>query len=173
MTDLAIRPFDPRDHEQLWRVLEPVFRAGDTYAIDPDIPREEAIAYWTGPGRSVFGATLGGSFAGSYYLQRNQAGGGGHVCNCGFVTDPAQEGRGVARGMLEHALQTARDMGFRAMQFNFVVSTNTRAIGLWERGGFDIVGRLPNAFHHPTNGYVDALVMYKTLKADPSAGKDT
>lgn len=173
MTDLAIRPFEPRDRDALWRVLEPVFRAGDTYAIDPDISREDAIAYWTAPARRVHSAVLGGQFAGSYYLMRNQGGGGSHVCNCGFVTDTAQKGRGVARTMLEHALQTARDAGFRAMQFNFVVSTNTRAVGLWERGGFDIVGRLPNAFLHPAKGYVDALVMYKTLVADPSARKDT
>ncbi|EIE51349.1 GNAT family N-acetyltransferase [Salipiger aestuarii] len=172
MTDLTIRSFEPRDRDALWRVLEPVFRAGDTYAIDTGITRDDAIAYWTGSGRQVYSAILGGQFSGSYYLVRNQGGGGSHVCNCGFVTDPAQKGRGVARRMLEHALHTARTSGYRAMQFNFVVSTNTRAVGLWERGGFDIVGRLPQAFLHPSRGYVDALVMYKTLVADVSAGKD-
>lgn len=172
MIDLTIRSFEPRDSDTLWRVLEPVFRAGDTYAIDPAISRKDAIAYWTGPGRQVYSALLGGQFSGSYFLMPNQGGGGGHVCNCGFVTDPAQKGRGVARRMLEHALRTARESGYLAMQFNFVVSTNTRAVGLWERGGFDIVGRLPHAFLHPTQGYVDALVMYKTLVADFSARKD-
>ncbi|MCR8548726.1 GNAT family N-acetyltransferase [Salipiger sp. P9] len=163
MTDLVIRDFEPRDRDALWRILEPVFRAGDTYAIDPDISREAALAYWCGPERRVFSAVLDGHLAGSYYLVRNHQGGGSHVCNCGFVTDPAQRGRGVAREMLAHALAAARAAGFRAMQFNFVISSNLRAVALWEKAGFDIVGRLPRAFRHPEKGYVDALVMYKTL----------
>ena len=93
----------------------------------------------------------------------NQKGGGAHVCNCGFATAPAARGKGVARAMLDHALTTARDMNFRAMQFNFVVATNIRAIKIWHDNGFAEVGRLPLAFHHPTKGYVDALVLFKTL----------
>ena len=147
-------------------MLEPVFRAGDTYAIDTDIPKDAALAYWFGPERTVFVCEVAGALLGTYYIVRNQKGGGSHVCNCGFATDPGQTGKGVARAMLAHALDTARSLGFRAMQFNFVVSSNTRAVAIWERAGFDIVGRLPDAFHHPEKGYVDALVMYKALETD-------
>ena len=166
MTEVAIRPYLPGDDAALWRILEPVFRAGETYAIDPDIARTEALAYWCGHERRVFAALVDGAVAGSYYIVRNQKGGGSHVCNCGFATDPARSGRGVARAMLAHALDTARSLGFRAMQFNFVISSNTRAVDIWQRAGFEIVGRLPDAFHHPEKGYVDALVMYKALETD-------
>ncbi|MDK3071480.1 GNAT family N-acetyltransferase [Sedimentitalea sp. JM2-8] len=144
-------------------MLRPVFRAGDTYAIDPDIGREDALAYWCGADHGTFLAGEDGTPLGSYYLKTNQPGGGAHVCNCGFVTAPAARGKGVARAMLDHALTTARAAGFRAMQFNFVVATNTRAIDTWTRAGFATVGRLPGAFRHPQKGYVDALVMYRRL----------
>ncbi|EPX82982.1 GNAT family N-acetyltransferase [Salipiger mucosus] len=162
-TEITLRPVAESDRDALWHMLEPVFRAGDTYAIDPDIPREAALDYWCGPGRAVFVAEDAERILGSYYIVRNQGGGGGHVCNCGFVTDPAARGRGVARQMLAHALEEAPARGFRAMQFNFVVSTNTRAVAIWEGAGFETVGRLPGAFRHPQKGYVDALVMYKRL----------
>ena len=100
---------------------------------------------------------------GTYLLRANQHGGGAHVCNCGYVTAPDVQGKGVAHAMCLHSLEHARVRGFRAMQFNFVVSTNTRAVALWERCGFEVVGRLPKAFAHPTLGEVDALVMHRTL----------
>jgi len=162
MEDVTIRQATPEDGEALWGLLQPVFAAGDTYTIDPDIDRSGALAYWMG-GKKVFAAERGKDLLGSYYLVRNQAGGGAHVCNCGFVTGAAARGLGVARKMLEHALDTAKADGFRAMQFNFVVSTNTRAIDIWARYGFETVGRLPEAFHHPREGYVDALIMYRKL----------
>jgi ribosomal protein S18 acetylase RimI-like enzyme len=96
-------------------------------------------------------------------LQPNQQGGGSHVANCGYVTAPWATGRGVARAMCAHSLDRARERGFRAMQFNFVVSTNQRAVALWQSLGFEIIGRLPGAFQHPTAGFVDALVMYRSL----------
>lgn len=160
---LTIRPATRADDDAVWTMLEPVFRAGDTYAIDPDIPRDDALAYWFGPERRVFLAQDGGEALGTYYMVRNQKGGGSHVCNCGYITAPAARGRGVARAMLAHSLDAAPGFGFRAMQFNFVVSTNTRAIAIWEGAGFDIVGRLPGAFRHPQQGYVDALVMFRSL----------
>lgn len=161
-----IRPYAPSDATAVQAMLLPVFRAGDTYSIDTDISANDALAYWTGPGRQVFMAVAERVAVGTYYITRNQGGGGAHVCNCGFVTDPAARGHGVARAMLHHALGVARDRGFRAMQFNFVVSTNTRAIAIWQGAGFDIVGRLPGAFRHPDHGYVDALVMYRDLAAE-------
>ncbi|MCA0996036.1 GNAT family N-acetyltransferase [Alloyangia pacifica] len=160
---VELRAYAPEDAEGLWQMLEPVFRAGDTYAIDADISREAAIAYWTGPERRVFVVSDGARLLGTYYIVRNQKGGGSHVCNCGYVTAAEARGKGIARRMLAHSLKIALQLGFRAMQFNFVVSTNRRAVETWQRAGFDIVGRLPGAFHHPAEGDVDALVMYKTL----------
>ncbi|MCC5993687.1 MAG: GNAT family N-acetyltransferase [Rhodobacteraceae bacterium] len=144
-------------------MLEPVFRAGETYAIDPTISREDALQFWCGGTHSAYLAEAGGQVLGSYYICPNQQGGGAHVCNCGFVTAPAAQGRGVARAMLADALETARARGFAAMQFNFVVESNSRAVALWQAHGFDIVGRLPGAFCHPQQGYVDALVMWRDL----------
>lgn len=161
---MILRAARDADRVAVWQMLEPVFRAGDTYAIDPDIPREAALAYWFGPERQVFVAEEDGVPLGCYYIMRNQKGGGAHVCNCGYVTAGAARGRGVARAMLAHSLEKAVELGFRAMQFNFVVSTNQRAIDTWVRAGFEVVGRLPEAFRHPAQGYVDALVMYRRLK---------
>ena len=144
-------------------MLEPVFRAGDTYAVDPGIGRDAALDFWCGGTHRAFMAEAEGVALGSYYICPNQGGGGAHVCNCGFVTVAAAQGRGVARAMLAHALDTARAMGFAAMQFNFVVETNTRAVALWQAHGFEVVGRLPGAFRHPVEGEVDALVMYLRL----------
>ena len=162
MTDaLTIRPAIAADDDALWAMLEPVFRAGQTYAVPRDVSRRDALAYWR-DGHDVFIAE-GPEPLGSYYVGPNQRGGGAHVCNCGFVTAPASQGRGVARAMLAHALDTARASGYRAMQFNFVVATNTRAIAIWEGAGFETVGRLPGAFRRPDGGYVDALVMFRDL----------
>jgi ribosomal protein S18 acetylase RimI-like enzyme len=159
---VAIRPLAPGDEAPLWAMLEPAFRAGDTYTVDPAITRRDALAFWCAPEKRVFIAQAEGP-VGTYYLKPNQSGGGAHVCNCGFVTHPQARGQGVAQAMLDHALDTARAAGFRAMQFNFVVATNTGAIRIWRRAGFETVGRLPGAFQHPAEGYVDALVMYRDL----------
>ncbi len=160
---MLIRPARPDDHGALWSVLEPTIRAGETYALPREMSEAEAIVYWTGPDRESFVAELEGRLLGTYYLRANQQGGGAHVANCGYVTASAATGRGVARRMCEHSLQVARARGFKAMQFNFVVSTNERAIGLWQSLGFQTVGRLPLAFLHPRLGYTDALVMFRVL----------
>lgn len=161
-----IRPVCPEDDTALWAILEPVFRAGDTYAIDPEISRADALRFWLENGHRVLVAESAGQILGSYYICPNQQGGGAHVCNCGFVTAPAAQGLGVARALLAHALATARESAFRAMQFNFVVETNSRALALWQAHGFEIVGRLPGAFRHPQSGFVDALVMFRSLQED-------
>ena len=160
---LLIREALEGDREAILEIILPVIRAGETYALDRDLSAEAALGYWMALTKNTFAALDGDQVLGTYYLTSNQAGGGSHVCNCGFMVAPEASGKGVARAMCEHALATARDHGYRAMQFNFVVSTNTRAIALWERMGFDVVGRLPRAFNHPANGYVDALVMYQEL----------
>ncbi|MCC6008504.1 MAG: GNAT family N-acetyltransferase [Rhodobacteraceae bacterium] len=160
---ITIRLAHPGDDEAIWAALEPVFRAGETYGLDPDIPREAALAWWAGPGREVFVAELDGKVAGTFYLGRNQGGGGAHVATAGFVTAQWAEGRGVARAMIAHALAHARASGYTAMQFNFVVSTNVRAVALWQQHGFGIVGCLPGAFRHPDKGLADAYVMFRSL----------
>ncbi|MFZ5748104.1 MAG: GNAT family N-acetyltransferase [Pseudomonadota bacterium] len=151
------------DWPLLWAMLEPVIRAGETYALPRDMSARDALAYWMGPDRETFVAEEGGVPVGTWYLRANQPGGGAHVANCGFVTAPAAAGRGVARAMCRRAIDDAVARGFRAMQFNFVVSTNARAVRLWESLGFATVGRLPGAFAHPVAGDVDALVMYRML----------
>lgn len=160
---MLIRPARPDDTPAIWSILEPVIRAGETYTLDRDMSERDALAYWLGPDKETFVAEAEGSVLGTYYIRPNQAGGGRHVCNCGFMTGAEATGRGVARRMCEHALAHARSRGYRAMQFNFVVSTNARAVRLWRALGFQIVGRLPLAFHHPAEGDVDALVMFQAL----------
>jgi ribosomal protein S18 acetylase RimI-like enzyme len=160
---LHIRPATDGDRAAIWRVIEPTFRAGETYPIPRDIGEDDALAYWFSPGHEVFVAEDDGRIVGTYYLRANNRGGGAHVANCGYIVAPGATGRGVARAMCAHSLERARDRGFRAMQFNFVISTNSRAVLLWQRCGFEICGLLPGAFDHPVHGMVDALVMYRRL----------
>jgi L-amino acid N-acyltransferase YncA len=160
---LAIRVATPADQDAVWAILEPIVRAGETYALPREMSREEAIAYWFGADRQTFVAEDEGVVLGSYYVRANQSGGGGHVANCGYATAGAASGKGIATAMAGHSFETARRAGFRAMQYNFVVSTNLRAVALWQRLGFEIVGRLPDAFLHPNEGEVDALVMHRFL----------
>ncbi|MBO0733375.1 MAG: GNAT family N-acetyltransferase [Methylocapsa sp.] len=160
---MLIRHAQPEDLDDIRCILEPVIRAGETYPLPRDMTQVEALAYWMEPNHETFVAEDDGRLVGTYYLRANQPGGGAHVANCGYVTARGAEGRGVARRMCEHSLQQARDRGYLAMQFNFVVSTNERAICLWHRTGFETVGRLPLAFKHPRLGMVDALVMFRRL----------
>lgn len=160
---MLIRPAGETDADVIWSILEPMIREGETYALPSDWGRERALAYWFTPGRSVFVAEDQGTVVGTYFLQANKEGGGSHVANCGYVTAPAARGRGVAQAMCAHSLAQARERGFRSMQFNFVVSTNERAVAAWKRMGFTIAGTLPGAFAHPRLGYVDAYVMYQVL----------
>src|SRR5919204_3702895 len=160
---IDVRAATAADHHAIAEILVPMIRAGETYPLPRDMTREQALAYWFAPDHEVFVAEDGGAILGTYYLRANQRGGGSHVANCGYVTSREAEGRGVGRAMCQHSLAHAKSRGFRAMQFNFVVSTNERAVQLWQACGFEIVGRLPSAFQHPTHGFVDALVMMRSL----------
>jgi GNAT superfamily N-acetyltransferase len=160
---LRIRSAEPGDEEAIWTVLEPVIRGGETYALPREMSRRDAIAYWFASSHQVFVAESEGQVVGTYFLRPNQGGGGSHVSNCGYVTAPEASGKGVATAMCSHSLDHAAKRGFRAMQFNFVVSINDRAVRLWQRFNFDIVGRLPGAFLHPVHGYVDVYVMHRNL----------
>jgi ribosomal protein S18 acetylase RimI-like enzyme len=162
--DLVIRAAVPADEDGLWRILEPVIRAGETYPLPRDMGRAEALAYWRQPAHAVFVAEdAHRDLLGTYYLRANQAGGGGHIANCGYMTAPDATGRGVATAMCNHSLAEAKARGFRAMQFNFVIGSNERAVRLWQHCGFEIVGRLPRVFQHPRLGEVDAFVMIRRL----------
>jgi len=160
---LRVRAAGPDDQDAIWAILEPVIRAGETYTLSRDMSREAALASWFSSGHEVFVAEEERVAVGTYFLRANQAGGGSHVANCGYITAPAATGKGVARAMCAHSLEHAKSCGFRAMQFNFVVSTNERAVRLWKSFGFEIVGRIPEAFLHPVHGYTDAYIMYRLL----------
>lgn len=160
---MIIRQANAIDAQAIAAIVLPIIREGTTYTLDPNMNEVDALAYWLGPDKETFVAVDGGQILGTYYMRPNHAGGGRHVCNCGYMTSPAAAGRGIAGRMCEHSIGHARSRGYRAMQFNFVVSTNERAVRLWERMGFAIVGRLPGAFRHPSAGYVDALVMFQAL----------
>ncbi|MDQ8757955.1 N-acetyltransferase [Sphingosinicella sp. LHD-64] len=160
---MLIRPFEPADAPVVWTILEPAIRGGEVFALPTDMIEADAIAHWCAPDRATFVAEEEGRVLGTYYIRANQAGPGAHVANGGYATAPEAAGRGVARAMCLDSLKQARARGFRAMQFNFVASSNDRAVRLWESCGFAIVGRLPGAFAHPRLGEVDALVMFRRL----------
>lgn len=160
---LTIRRTTPDDADALWGMLEPVIRAGETYPLPREMTREDALAYWLSDEKKTFIAEDEGAPLGTYYLKANNTGGGAHVSNCGYITAVAARGRGVASQMCDHSQEQARRLGFLAMQFNFVISTNTGAVALWQRMGFEIIGTLPGAFDHPALGHVDAHIMFKAL----------
>ena len=161
---LTVREYTSGDWPALWAIMEPVFRAGETYAFDPAITKAEAQRVWIEETAATYVAVdETGMLLGTYYIKPNQPGLGAHVCNCGYIVAAAARGQGIASRLCEHSQDEARRLGFRAMQFNLVISTNTRAVRLWQAMGFAIVGRLPGAFQHPRHGYVDALVLFQTL----------
>lgn len=161
---IRIRPFEKPDWKRTWRIIEPVFRAGETYAFSPDITEEEAHSVWIAKPEATFLAVDNQTnIVGTYFIKPNQPGLGAHVCNCGYIVAEQARGRGIASTMCEHSQHEARSRGFRAMQYNLVVSTNESAVRLWKRHGFELVGTLPEAFRHPSHGYVSAFVMYKRL----------
>jgi ribosomal protein S18 acetylase RimI-like enzyme len=162
----VIRRYRESDWPAVWTLLQPIFEAGETYAFAPDSSEAEIHRAWTeAPAATFVACDDKDGVLGTYYIKPNQPGLGSHVCNCGYAVAGETQGRGIAAAMCEHSQAEAMAMGFRAMQFNLVVATNERAIRLWQRLGFAIVGTLPRAFLHRRLGYVDALVMFKELAA--------
>jgi ribosomal protein S18 acetylase RimI-like enzyme len=159
-----IRPFEESDWPSVWPLLHDTFAAGDTYTFSPESSEADIHKVWVeAPAATFVCCSPEGRLLGTYFLKANQPGLGSHVCNCGYVVAKEARGQGIASLMCEHSQSQAIAMGFRAMQFNFVVSTNDGAVRLWQRLGFAIVGRLPGAFSHRDLGYVDAYVMFKQL----------
>lgn len=164
---LNIRPAHLDDWPAIWSIIEPIFRAGETYAVDEAISETEAQFWITAPYMPYVACDAAThDVLGTYFVKPNKDGRGAHIANCGYAVAAAAQGRGVARAMCLHSLSEAKRMDYRGMQFNAVISTNTAAIHLWKSCGFDIVGTLPNAFHHPTQGYVDAFVMFQSLTGE-------
>jgi L-amino acid N-acyltransferase YncA len=164
--ETKIRSATTKDHAAIWNIFRQIIAAGDTYAFDANISREEALAYWFRADTHTYIAERNGDVVGTYILRPNQSGPGSHVANAAFMVARDSEGFGVGRTMAEHCLSEAQRMGFRGIQFNFVVSTNVRAIHLWKQLGFKIVGTLPGAFRHPEKGFVDVYVMFRSLLED-------
>ena len=163
---MNIRPAAPGDFDAIWEIFRVIVARGDTYPFAPDTPRADAQAYWFAPNASSWVIEADGKVVGMYKIVANQPGLGSHVANASFMVDPQFTGKGAGRQMGEHCLEEARRRGFRAMQFNFVVSTNERAVALWLSLGFAIVGTLPGAFRHQRLGYVDAYVMFRPLSRE-------
>lgn len=160
---MIIRRAEPADFDAIWPLLRDVFRAGTTYAVDPAISKDDARAYWMTSARATYVAEGAGGIVGTYYIKTNQPGGGAHICNCGYIVAPAARGQGLAAQMCDHSQRQAAALGYTAMQFNFVLASNASALRLWQRLGFAIVGTIPAAFDHPTEGMVAAHVLHKRL----------
>ena len=161
---LNIRPAKDSDRDAIWKIFQEVVAAGDTYPFDPQMSREDAQAYWFQSGAHTYVAEQDRHLLGTYILRPNQSGGGAHVANAAFMVPANARGQGIGRAMGEHCLKEARRLGFHAMQFNFVVSTNESAVKLWQDLGMKIAGTLPGAFHHPQKGYVDVYVMFQPFE---------
>jgi L-amino acid N-acyltransferase YncA len=159
-----IRIATQADEDAIWTIFQAVIAPGDTYVFDPQMPREEALAYWMHPDARTYVLETDGHVVGTYILKPNQPNLGAHVANAAFMVLPAARGSGVGRRMSGHCLAEARRLGYRAMQFNVVVSTNEAAVRLWQQLGFEIVGTLPGAFRHSQRGFVDAYVMFRELQ---------
>jgi ribosomal protein S18 acetylase RimI-like enzyme len=160
---LEIRRATEADFEGMWPIFQAVVATGTTYAFAPGTSREDAFSFWLGPGTAAFVAVESGAIVGMYKIVTNMRDLGSHVANAAFMVDPEFRGRGAGRAMGVHCLREARKRGYLAMQFNFVVSTNTGAVKLWKELGFAIVGTLPKAYRHRELGLVDAHVMYRFL----------
>lgn len=160
---VKVRAASAADFEQIWPIFREVASAGDTYGYKQDTTKDDAFYLWMEYPRCTYVAEEDGQILGTYYIKTNNEGPGDHVCNCGYMVSSTARGKGLATSMCEHSQQEALRLGYQAMQFNFVASSNVAAARLWTKLGFDTVGRLPKAFRHPSQGYVDALVMYKWL----------
>lgn len=161
---MNIREANKSDWNSIWPIFNEIVKAGETYAYETDTSKEQAEDIWLNAPRKTFVVEENKNILGTYYIKTNQAGPGKHVCNCGYMVATQARGKGLATMMCKHSQRIAVELGYQAMQFNFVASSNEGAVRLWDKLGYRVVGRLPKAFKHPKKNYVDALVMYKWLK---------
>lgn len=160
---VTMREIDAGEFVRIWPIMQAVIAGGDTYNYPADLDVDTARAMWTATPVRCFIAEQDGKILGFYKLRPNQPGLGDHMANASYMVAADARGRGIASMLCEHSLQKARDAGFKAMQFNFVVSTNTIAVRLWQRHGFQIVGQVPGAFRHAVHGHTDVYVMHREL----------
>ncbi|MBN7813722.1 GNAT family N-acetyltransferase [Algoriphagus sp. H41] len=163
MHQLNLRKARPEDASAVWEIIEPIIRAGETYVFSPDTPREKMLDYWLGADKDTYVAVLDGEILGTFYLKANQPDRGSHVANAGYMVGEKARGKGIAKAMAEFSFVEAKRLGYTAMQFNYVISSNTVAVQLWQKMGFKIVGQVPDAFAHPGLGLTDVYVMYRKL----------
>jgi len=167
---MTIRPATEADWPAIWELFRAVTAAGDAFAYDADTPEAVARKWWFDPPAVPFVLAEDGRILGTYYVRPNQPGRGDHVANAGYIVAEVARGRGLASRLCGHSLDTATRLGYRAMQFNFVVSSNEAAVRTWQKHGFEIIATLPDAFRHAALGFVDVFVMCRQLSADAGTG---
>ncbi len=161
--NLSVREVSPVDHDTLWNIIEAVIKGGETYVFNPNSSREKMLAYWLAPDKKVYVVEREGVMVGTFTIKPNMADRGSHIANASYMVDPAHSGKGIGEFMGKYSLHEAKKLGYLAMQFNFVIKSNERAVNLWKKIGFKIIGEIPNAFRHPKLGFTNAYIMYREL----------
>lgn len=160
---IQIRKAKQQDLDEVWEIIKEVISKGDTYAFAPETPRETMLAYWFGPDKHTYVATENEEIVGTFVMKDNQPGLGAHIANAGYMVAAKAGGKGIGKMMGEFSLKEAKRLGYTAMQFNIVIKSNSRAVHLWQKLGFQIIGEIPEAFNHKQNGLTNAYIMYRKL----------
>jgi len=162
--NMNIRRADKKnDFDKIWDIFKNVISTGDTYVFDPKTPKDSLEKNWFAYYMDTFVAIENDEILGTYIIKPNQIDLGNHIANCSYMVNPKFQGRGVGKLLCEHSIKFAKEKGFLGIQFNIVVSTNEVAVKLWQRFGFEIIGKTPKGFRHKTLGLVDTYIMYKDL----------
>ena len=162
-SNISIRIATRSDSESIWEIIRAVIRKGDTYVFDPNTSKSKMLNYWFDPDKRTHVAIYDGEITGTFILSSNQPDLGSHIANASYMVSPKYEGLGIGKSMAKYSIEEARQLGYDAMQFNIVVKTNIRAIALWKKLGFKIIGEIPDAFNDPTLGLTNAFIMYQKL----------
>ena len=160
---MNIREAKQNDYDAVWDIFKRVIKTGDTYVFNPNTEKKDLAKHWFAPYMKTYVAEERNQIVGTYIIKPNQIDLGSHVANCSYMVDPNAQGKGVGKLLCEHSIENANQLGYKAIQFNIVVSTNEAAVKLWEKYGFTIIGTIPNGFKHRLFGLVDAHIMYKEL----------
>jgi len=160
---IQIRKATAEDADEVWAIIKEVIATGDTYVFAPDSPKEKMLGYWYGEDRHTYVALLDGKVVGTFVLKDNQPDLGSHIANAGYMTSPRVFGKGIGRMMCEFSLEEAKRLGYAAMQFNIVIKSNVRAVALWQKLGFGIIGEIPDAIRTRQGELVNAYIMYRKL----------